>query len=114
MAKFEDGMYAHISGTVEDVVFAKSGMMLKLATQRKWAQYPDRLTVWDVTGGFCKGDSVKVKGWLSWQRKEADNGKTYFNVSINKPEIIDIEKALSVEQVAQDILGATPIDEAPF
>ena len=114
MSKVQDGMYAYIGGTVSDTRLVKNGMMMTLEVQREGAQYPDRVTVWGVTGMFTNGDRVKVKGWLSWQRKEADNGKTYFNVSINKPEIVEHEKALTVEQVARDILGANPVDEAPF
>jgi len=113
MTKFEDGMYAYISGTVSDVRHVKNGMMMTVETKREGAQYPDRVTVWGVTGMYGKGDRVKVKGWLSWQRREADDGKTYFNVSINKPEITDVEKALTAEKVAHDIVTAE-LSDAPF
>lgn len=117
MGKITDGMYAYIAGTVSDVKFAKTGLMVTVEVQREKAQYPDRVTVWAGDGMYGVGDRVKFKGWLSWQRREVEGGKTYFNVSINKPELVEIEKAqvVTAEQVAADILGATPIDdEMPF
>ncbi|WP_285115563.1 hypothetical protein [Leifsonia sp. fls2-241-R2A-40a] len=35
---------------------------------------------------------IKVQGWLSWRREVKDD-KTYFNVSINEPEVADHEPA---------------------
>lgn len=115
MNEIKDGLYVYVGGTVEEVRHAKSGLAATVTVQREGAKYPDRVTVWDIGNGIGKGDRIKVKGWLSWARNEAANGKTYFNVSINKPEIISVEKALTVEQVASDILGAELVsDEAPF
>ena len=121
MSNITDGMYAYIAGTVTDVTFkgTSTGFRITVAVQRPKAQYPDYVTVWfQGDGSFHEGDRVKFKGWLSWMRNEAANGKTYFNVSLNKPELLEQEKArqtVTAEQVAADILGATPIDdEAPF
>jgi uncharacterized protein (DUF736 family) len=71
--------------------------------------------VWGLPSA-AEGHRIKVKGWLSWAREEKD-GKTYFNVSLNQPEVISYENLVEVtaEQVAADILGATPVlDSAPF
>lgn len=116
MSKIQDAVYAYIGGTVADVRHGKTGLYLWVEVQREGAQYPDRVTIWGLNNtSFSKGDRVKAKGWLSWQRSQADDGKVYFNVSMNKPEIIEHEKALQAAQVAADILGATPLDdEAPF
>lgn len=117
MSKIQDAVYAYIGGTVADVRHGKTGMFLKVEVQREGAQYPDRVTIWGINQGmFGKGDRIKAKGWLSWQRSQSDDGKVYFNVSMNKPEIVEHEKVLQAAQVAADILGATPLDdsEAPF
>lgn len=114
MEQIKDGLYVYVGGTVEEVRHAKSGLAATVTVQREGAKYPDRITVWDIGNGIGKGDRIKVKGWLSWARNEAANGKTYFNVSVNKPEVLSVEKALTVEQVASDILGAELVDEAPF
>ena len=122
MSNITDGMYAYIAGTVSDATHrgTSQGFRITVDVQRPKAQYPDQVTVWyQGTGSFSKGDRVKFKGWLSWMRNEAANGKTYFNVSLNKPELLEQEKSyqqqMTAEQVAEDILGAKLIDdEAPF
>lgn len=116
MSKIQDGVYAYIGGTVFEARHGQTGMFLLVDVERKNAQYPDRVTLWGITEGmFGKGDRIKAKGWLSWQKREADDGKVYLNVSMNKPEIVEHEKALQAAQAAADILGATPIDDsAPF
>ena len=125
MSKIQDGVYAYIGGTVVEARHGKTGMYLWVDVQRDGAKYPDRITVWGLTGNisFNKGDRIKAKGWLSWQRNESAEGKIYLNVSMNKPEIVEHETSyalaqqerVTAEQVAADILGATPIDDsAPF
>lgn len=115
MNEIKDGLYVYVGGTVEEVRHAKTGLAATVSVQREGAKYPDRITVWDIGNGISQGDRIKLKGWLSWARNEAANGKTYFNVSVNKPEILSVEKPLTVDKVAADILGAELVDEsAPF
>lgn len=124
MSKIQDGVYAYIGGTVAEARHGKTGMYLLVDVHREGAKYPDRVTIWGITGNvsFNKGHRIKAKGWLSWQRRETPEGKVYLNVSMNKPEIVEHETSyalaqerVTAEQVAADILGATPLDdEAPF
>lgn len=104
MSKIQDGMFAYIGGTVESVRESKTGLYAQVSVQRENAKYPDRVTVWGVPDNVQAGDRVKLKGWLSWARSERD-GKTYFNVSINKPEITEHESN------AQSVQG---FDTTPF
>jgi hypothetical protein len=115
MSEIKDGMFAYVGGTISRVFHSKSGVTAVVEVQSPKRQYPDRITVWGLSDA-AEGHRIKVKGWLSWAREEKD-GKTYFNVSLNQPEVISYENLVEVtaEQVAADILGATPVlDSAPF
>jgi putative heme iron utilization protein len=88
MNEIKDGIYAHIGGTVVDVFHAKTGMAVVLEVKNEMRQYPDKVTVWGVENTIVsKNDRLKVKGWLSWT-KDVKGDKTYFNVSLNKVEIL--------------------------
>jgi uncharacterized protein (DUF736 family) len=115
MSDIKDGMFAYIGGTISRVFHSKSGVTAVVEVQSPKRQYPDRVTVWGLSNASV-GQRIKVKGWLSWTREEKD-GKTYFNVSLNQPEVIAHETLpeISAEQVAKDILGADlVVDSAPF
>lgn len=98
MNEIKDGMYAHVGGTVVDVFHAKTGMAVVLEIKNEMRQYPDKVTIWGIDGTIVsKSDRLKVKGWLSWTR-ETRNDKVYFNVSINKPEILAHERMAAPTQ----------------
>lgn len=106
----KDGVYGHVTGTVERVGHAQSGLYAVLAIQDEKKQYPDRVTVWGINGTMVsESDRLKVKGWLSW-RKEDKGDKTYFNVSLNKPEILEHERLTgnTAPATAQDFEAETP------
>lgn len=92
-SSIKDGIYAYVGGTVARIFDTKNGPAFNLEIQREGSQYPDRVTVWGAADGLNVGDRVKVQGWLSWRREVKDDGKTYFNVSLNKPEVTDHEPA---------------------
>ena len=79
-----DGVYASVTGTVGKTGQAKNGPYAVLEVQREGSKYPDRVTAWGLDART--GDRLTVKGWLSWRREERD-GKTYLNVSLNKPVV---------------------------
>lgn len=93
----KEGIYAYVGGTVSRLFETKNGPAFNLEIQREGSQYPDRVTVWGAADGLNIGDRVKVHGWLSWRREVKDDGKTYFNVSLNKPEVTDHEPATPAE-----------------
>jgi hypothetical protein len=96
-SSIKEGIYAYVGGTVARIFDTKNGPAFNLEIQREGSQYPDRVTVWGAADGLNVGDRVKVQGWLSWRREVKDD-KTYFNVSLNKPEVTDHEAAQPVEQ----------------
>jgi len=87
----KDGVYSQVSGTVGRVDSGRFTVEVKL---REDAKYPDYVTVWTDQITVSQGDRVAVKGWLSW-RKAEKNGKTYFNVSLNSPQVVEHEPATS-------------------
>lgn len=105
MDNIKDGMYIHVGGTVVDVFHAKTGMAVVLEVKNENRQYPDKLTIWGIENTMVsKSDRLKVKGWLSWTR-DVRNDKVYFNVSVNKPEILAHER----------LAGSAPVtSEEPF
>lgn len=88
MSDIKDGIFGQVSGTVSRGGTAKNGPYAVVEVQREGAKYPDRVTVWGLDA--ATGDRVSVKGWLSWRKNERD-GKTYFDVSMNNPEIVEHE-----------------------
>jgi hypothetical protein len=90
MSEIKDGIYGQVSGTVGKTGNAKNGPYAVIEITRDGSQYPDRVTVWSLKA--ATGDRISVKGWLSWRKNERD-GKTYFDVSINKPVVDKHEKA---------------------
>lgn len=84
MSEIKDGIYGHVSGTVGRTGSYTKGSYAVLEVKREGSQYPDRVTVWGLDA--AEGDRVSVKGWLSWKKTERD-GKTYFDVSLNKPSV---------------------------
>ena len=115
MSEIKDGMFVYVGGTISRVFHSQSGVTAVVEVQSPKRQYPDRITVWGLSQAAV-GHRIKVKGWLSWTREEKE-GKTYFNVSLNQPEVITYENLIDVsaEQVAADIVAAQPlVDSAPF
>lgn len=100
----KDGVFAQVAGTVEKAGTAKNGPYARIAVKREGSQYPDRVTAWGIDLG--EGDRVQVKGWLSWRKSERD-GKTYVDVSLNRPELVGREPA--AEAAAE-----WPSAEVPF
>lgn len=90
MSEIKDGVYGYVSGTVGRTGQAKNGPYAVIEVSREGSQYPDRVTAWGLDA--TTGDRVSVKGWLSWRKDERD-GKTYLNVSLNKPQLDKHEKA---------------------
>lgn len=105
MDSIKDGMYIHVGGTVVNVFHAKTGMAVVLEVTNENRKYPDKLTVWGINNTIVsKGDRMKVKGWLSWTRDVRDD-KVYFNVAVNKPEVLAHER----------LTGSAPVsNEEPF
>lgn len=105
MDSIKDGMYIHVGGTVVNVFHAKTGMAVVLEIKNENRKYPDKLTVWGINNTLVSnGDRMKIKGWLSWTRDVRDD-KVYFNVAVNKPEVLAHER----------LTGATPVsNEEPF
>ena len=97
MTGIKDGVYAQVAGLVGRVGQAKNGPYLVVEVQRDGAQYPDRVTVWGLDG--VEGERVAVKGWLSWRKSERD-GKTFVDVSLNRPEVVTREAAAPVSVTA--------------
>lgn len=85
----KDGVYSQVSGAVGRVDQGRFTIEVKL---REDAKYPDYVTVWGDQITVSQGDRIAVKGWLSW-RKSEKNGKTYFNVSLNNPQVVEHEPA---------------------
>ncbi|MGN6200005.1 hypothetical protein [Humibacter sp.] len=87
----KDSVFGQVAGTVGRV---NDGRFVIEVRTREDAKYPDYVTVWQprdaapITVG--EGDRISVKGWLSWRKSEKD-GKTYFNVSLNGPQLVDHE-----------------------
>ena len=106
----KDGIYAYVGGTVARLFDTKNGPAFNLEVAREGSQYPDRVTVWGAADGLNVGDRVKVHGWLSWRREVKDDGKTYFNVSLNKPEVTDHEPAQPTESQWAEEPPAEPWD----
>lgn len=79
-----DGVYASVTGTVARVGQAKNGPYAVIEVVREGSKYPDRVTAWGLDAPA--GARLTVKGWLSWRKEEKD-GKTYLNVSLNKPVV---------------------------
>lgn len=105
MSEFKDGIYVYVTGTVSRISTTQTGKTItNIEVQSEHRQYPDRLTVWGEVPA-SEGDKIKLKGWLSWSKSEND-GKTYFNVSVNNPEVVDVQKS--------GIQTATFEDSAPF
>lgn len=98
----KDGVYSQVAGTVGRVDDGRFTVEVKL---RQDAKYPDYVTVWRPEFTVATGDRISVKGWLSWAKVEKD-GKTYVNVSLNKPQVVEHEPA-QTEAWAGD-------DGAPF
>jgi hypothetical protein len=106
MNEIKDGMYAHVGGTVINVFQAKTGLAVVLEVKNENRQYPDKITVWGINNTIVsKTDRLKVKGWLSWTRETKDD-KVYFNVSINKPEILAHERMAGIQQAP--VVGDEP------
>jgi hypothetical protein len=92
-----DGIYGFVSGTVGRMFETKNGPAFVVEVTREGSQYPDRVTVWGPAGAARTGDRVTVKGWISW-RREAKDDKTFFNVSLNKPEVTEHEPAVDFSE----------------
>lgn len=103
MTEIKDGIYAQVSGTVSKRFQAKNGEAAVIEIAREGSQYPDRVAVWSIDFQLEEGDRVALKGWLSW-RKEIKDDKTYFNVAMNKAQLV--ERVAAVQDVP-------PADEWP-
>jgi hypothetical protein len=90
----KDGIFGYVSGTVGRMFDTKNGSAFVLEVAREGSQYPDKITVWGAADLVRPGDRAAVKGWISWRREVKDD-KTYFNVSVNKPELTEHEPASS-------------------
>jgi hypothetical protein len=99
-----DAIQARITGTVARTGSASTGPYADVEVKREGSLYPDRVTVWGLDA--TTGDRVIVRGNLSWRKSEKD-GKTYFNVSLNKPVVEKHEPAAGP-------IPATYVDESPF
>lgn len=97
----KDEMYASISGTVGRTGSFSKGSYAVIEVKCEGAQYPDRVTAWGLEA--TTGERISVKGWLSWKKSEKD-GKTYVDVSLNKPEVT----------ARESITPAPYADESPF
>lgn len=106
MSEIKDGVFAQVAGTVGRTGQAKNGPYTVVEVLREGNQYPDRVTVWGLEA--ASGDRVSVKGWLSWRKSERD-GKTYVDVSLNKPQVVVHERA---EAVPADVW--TTNESVPF
>jgi hypothetical protein len=89
-----DGIYGYVSGTVGRMFDTKNGTAFVIEVKREGSDFPDRVTVWGAADQVRTGDRAAVKGWISWRREVKDD-KTYFNVSVNKPELTEHEPASS-------------------
>lgn len=85
MSEIKDGVYAQVSGTVGR--HADGRFTIEVTNER--SKYPDYVTVWKPEFQVSQGDRVAVKGWLSW-RKSEHNDKVYVDVSLNRPELVEI------------------------
>jgi hypothetical protein len=99
MTDIKDGIYGTVSGTVGRSGTAKNGPYAVVEVQRDGSLYPDRVTCWGLEA--LEGDRMSVKGWLSWRKNERD-GKTFFDVSLNKPVVEKHEKGGAVSPAVND------------
>jgi hypothetical protein len=102
MAEIKDGVYAQVSGTVGRTAEGRFSIDVKLQERN---QYPDHVTVWNAEFPATTGDRIAVKGWLSWKKTDRD-GKTYVDVSINSPKLVEHETTGTT--------GTTNNEEMPF
>ena len=100
------------ASTAARIFDTKNGPAFNLEVGREGSQYPDRVTVWGAADGLNVGDRVKVQGWLSWRREVKDD-KTYFNVSLNKPEVTDHEPAAPAAEWAEEPPQDEPWADVP-
>lgn len=110
-----DGVYGFVSGTVGRMFDTKNGSAFVIEVKREGAEWPDRVTVWSAPAEPRTGDRVTVKGWLSWKRTVRDE-KTYFDVSVNKPELTEHEPATTPEPAgwSEPPQGFNDSDSVPF
>lgn len=88
-----DGIFAQVAGTVVEVFSSKSGQAVKVEVKPEEARYGDKVTAWGLEGEFRKGDRLSVKGWLSVRRTTKDDGRVFFDMSLNKPVLVEHEPA---------------------
>jgi hypothetical protein len=88
--------FIQISGRVGKSFHAKNGIALTIEVSREGLQYPTKYTAWEFPQPVpAQGDSVTVKGWFS-SRKTVKEDKTYIDFSINKPILVEHERAAVV------------------
>lgn len=99
MPEIKDGVYAQVSGTVGRTADGRFSIEVMLSEKNRYA---DHVTVWQPDFAVTAGARISVKGWLSWKKTERD-GKTYVDVSINSPVLVD-----------QQVVEPAGDDESPF
>lgn len=105
MNEIKDGIYGYVAGTVSKVWNRDGRQAVVIDVQDRMKEYPDQVTAWNVTEQVQESDKVKFKGWLSFKEKTNDSGKTFFNVSMNKPVLIERQAQAGFASIG---------DEAPF
>lgn len=100
MPEIKDGVYAQVSGIVGRTAEGRFSIDVKLQERN---QFADHVTVWKADFPVTTGDRIAVKGWLSWKKTTRDD-KTYVDVSINSPQLVEQQTATST----------TADEESPF
>ena len=87
----QDELQAQVAGTVKRLFSTRNGTACVIESQRQGSRYPDRVTVFGIREQLREGDRVRVRGELSWRKTERD-GKTYMDVHLNGPAVIEHEQ----------------------
>jgi hypothetical protein len=114
----EDNTQARIGGTV--TYKNDKGTLFKMESLLPGNQYPERTTVWGLAERVNVGDRVLVSGVITSRKgkyMKQDVEILTVEVSLNKPEIIEIESAGAPAE--PDSWGAVapagvPDDDRPF
>lgn len=88
----EDNIQARIGGTVTYI--NEKQTLFKIETNLPGGKYPERTTVWGAAEKVSVGDRVLVQGIMTSRKgsyMKQDVEILTVEVSLNKPEIIEIE-----------------------
>lgn len=111
--KIEDNIIARVSGTV--TYKNDKETLFKIESNLPGGKYPERTTVWGAAEKVNVGDRVLVQGILTARKgsyMKQDMEILTVEVSLNKPEIIEIEAG--VAPAADEPWASIPVSDGGF